>query len=90
MNACVTAIWPITLTSNWRLYSSSDRPSTGPWTLIPALLTRPSSRPPVASRTCAAAAAIVSPSATSMIGASSRSDASAVSDSASSGRRTPA
>jgi hypothetical protein len=39
--AWVTAIWEMTLTSNCCVKSSSDNPSTGPFTMMPALLATP-------------------------------------------------
>ena len=39
--AWVTAIWDMTLTSSCSVRSSRDSPSTGPFTMMPALLTTP-------------------------------------------------
>ena len=43
--ACVTPIWAVTFTSSWRDKSSRDSPSTGPFTMMPALLTTPFNTP---------------------------------------------
>src|SRR3954464_1108812 len=83
--ACVTAAWPTTLTSSWWRSASIGRPSIGPVTATPALLTTAASRSGSAAGSAARSSALVTSSLTCRIRGFSTASASP-----SSGRRTPA
>ena len=88
--ACVTANNPVTLMSIWLRNSSMGRNSSGPPTAMPALLTTPSSLPPVAAPTSSRAAPMPTSSVTSRCTGVSRPErAASASLSPSASLRTP-
>src|SRR5574341_1543917 len=90
-NACVTAIWPMTLTFICRRRSSSGRNSRGPGTAIPALFTSPRRpRSATALPISATAEEMESSSVTSRVMGVSAAEPRAFSAFPSAFRRTPA